>query len=92
MSFFHANDTGAITNRFSQDMLLIDTELPHSLINLGSTTFVVFEQAIIIAVASPYLAISFPGVLGIFYIVQKFYLRTSRQLRLMELEAKSPLD
>lgn len=41
--------------------------------------------------ASLYLAISYP-ILGILlYVVQRFYLRTSRQLRLLDLEMKSPL-
>lgn len=48
-------------------------------------------QMILIAVASPFAAISFP-VIGIsVYVIQKFYLHTSRQLRFLDLEAKSPL-
>ena len=42
-------------------------------------------------VASVYAAISFPFILTILYFVQMFYLRTSRQLRFLDLEAKSPL-
>ncbi|EDO02859.1 hypothetical protein SS1G_05336 [Sclerotinia sclerotiorum 1980 UF-70] len=53
--------------------------------------FMMIGQAIIIAVASPYLAISYPVLCAILYYIQKFYLRTSRQLRLLELDAKSPL-
>lgn len=41
--------------------------------------------------SSPYLAISYPFLGALLYIVQWFYLRTSRQLRLLDLEAKSPL-
>lgn len=37
-----------------------------------------------------YIALVFPMLLLLFYYVQNFYLRTSRQLRLMDLEAKSP--
>lgn len=48
-------------------------------------------QMAIIAVASPYAAISFPVVGVSVYFVQKFYLRTSRQLRFLDLETKSPL-
>ena len=48
-------------------------------------------QMVLIGVASVYAAISFPIVLGALYFIQKFYLRTSRQLRLLDLEAKSPL-
>ena len=46
---------------------------------------------ILIALASPFAAISIPPLLLTLYLVQKFYLRTSRQLRHLDLEAKSPL-
>ena len=46
---------------------------------------------ILIGIASKYAAISFPVVLGALYFVQKVYLRTSRQLRFLDLEAKAPL-
>lgn len=42
-------------------------------------------------IASKYAAISFPFVLLIVYGIQKVYLRTSRQLRFLDLEAKAPL-
>jgi hypothetical protein len=41
--------------------------------------------------SSLYLAISYPPLAALLYVVQRFYLRTSRQLRLLDLEAKSPL-
>jgi ATP-binding cassette subfamily C (CFTR/MRP) protein 1 len=46
---------------------------------------------ILIGVASAYAAIAFPILLTALFFIQKFYLRTSRQLRLLDLEAKSPL-
>jgi ATP-binding cassette subfamily C (CFTR/MRP) protein 1 len=46
---------------------------------------------ILIGVASVYAAAAFPVVLISLYFIQKIYLRTSRQLRLLDLEAKSPL-
>jgi ABC-type multidrug transport system fused ATPase/permease subunit len=45
----------------------------------------------LIGASSPYAAISFPIVGASLFMVQKFYLRTSRQLRFLDLEAKSPL-
>lgn len=33
LSFFTSTDTGAVTNLFSQDLNLIDTELPNSFLN-----------------------------------------------------------
>ena len=41
--------------------------------------------------SSPYLGISYPILVALLYIVQRFYLRTSRQLRLLDLETQSPL-
>jgi ATP-binding cassette subfamily C (CFTR/MRP) protein 1 len=46
---------------------------------------------VLIGVASSYAAIAFPVLLVAVFLIQKFYLRTSRQLRLLDLEAKSPL-
>lgn len=40
---------------------------------------------------SGYLGIIIPVLLAVLYLVQMFYLRTSRQMRLLDLEAKSPL-
>jgi ABC-type multidrug transport system fused ATPase/permease subunit len=45
----------------------------------------------LIGVGSIYAAISFPIILAALYLIQKVYLRTSRQLRLMDLETKAPL-
>ena len=41
--------------------------------------------------SSAYLAIAYPFLGAILYVVGRFYLRTSRQLRFLDLEAKSPL-
>lgn len=91
LRFFTATDQGIITNLFSQDLNLIDNELPNALLNTIYTVFVAIGQAAVIASSSPYLAISYPFLICILYGIQKFYLRTSRQLRLLDLEAKSPL-
>jgi len=48
-------------------------------------------QMALIGVSSGYSAISFPFILAAIYLIQKMYLRTSRQLRFLDLEAKSPL-
>ena len=45
----------------------------------------------IIAVFAKYLGIAIPFVAVFIYVIQKFYLRTSRQLRHLDIEAKAPL-
>jgi len=91
MSFFSVTDTGVTINRFSQDLMLIDMELPVAALNTFATFVLVIAQMILIGIASIYAAIAFPIVLIALFFIQKCYLRTSRQLRLLDLESKSPL-
>ncbi|KAJ5903786.1 hypothetical protein N7504_006169, partial [Penicillium tannophilum] len=91
LRFFSQTDTGIITNLFSQDMTLLDGELPQALINTSVEIWIVIGSAAVVASSSAYIAIAYPFLLSILYGVQRFYLRTSRQLRLLDLEAKSPL-
>ncbi|RAH55406.1 ABC multidrug transporter [Aspergillus piperis CBS 112811] len=91
LQFFTNTDTGIVTNLFSQDLNLIDTELPEATLNTIVCVFEAIGQAAVMLTSSLYLAISYPFLAALLYVVQKFYLRTSRQLRLLDLEAKSPL-
>ncbi|KAF5510100.1 ABC transporter FUM19 [Colletotrichum siamense] len=91
LRFYSGTDTGVITNLFSQDMTLIDGELPQALINTSLQTWIGLGTAAVVATSSPYIIIAYPFIVGLLYSIQRFYLRTSRQLRLIDLEAKSPL-
>ncbi|KAL2132691.1 hypothetical protein VTI74DRAFT_3471 [Chaetomium olivicolor] len=91
MSFFVNTDSGVTLNRFSQDLQLIDMELPTAALNTFATFVLCLAQMALIGYGSVYAAISFPIVLLSLYLIQKVYLRTSRQLRLMDLETKAPL-
>lgn len=91
LRFFTTTDTGVVTNYFSQDLNLIDTILPISMINLSLDLTSVVGMAAVLASSSPWLSLSYPALLGVLWLIQKFYLRTSRQMRLLDLEAKSPL-
>ncbi|PYH42243.1 multidrug resistance-associated protein [Aspergillus saccharolyticus JOP 1030-1] len=88
---FQGMDTGDIVNRFSQDMELIDEELPVHLINFsaGATDCVV--KLVIICVIGRYFAISIPLLLITLYLLQSFYLPASRQLRHLVIQAKAPI-
>ncbi|KAB8238859.1 putative ABC multidrug transporter [Aspergillus alliaceus] len=91
MLYFSKTDSGAILNRFSQDLQLIDMELPVAAINAFVTFVLCICQMVFMGLASKYAAISFPAVILAVYFIQKVYLRTSRQLRFLDLEAKAPL-
>ncbi|KAF2725176.1 P-loop containing nucleoside triphosphate hydrolase protein [Polychaeton citri CBS 116435] len=79
------------TLKFSQDLELIDMDLPTTMINYSSTAISCLTKVIIIAVFSKYLSIAVPFMAVILYFLQRFYLQTSRQLRLLGIEAKAPL-
>ncbi|KAK7956876.1 uncharacterized protein PG986_006098 [Apiospora aurea] len=91
LSLFTTEDTGSITTKFSQDLGQLDHNLPMGMLVSISSLLVCIAQAVLIASATWYLAISFPVLIGVIYCLQKVFLRTSRQLRLMDLEEKAPI-
>ncbi|KAH8202021.1 hypothetical protein TruAng_003776 [Truncatella angustata] len=91
LGFFTSTDQGQIINLFSQDINLIDTELPTSILNVVACVFVAIGQAAVLVTTSPYIAISYPFLVALLWMIGRFYLRTSRQMRLLDLETKAPL-
>ncbi|KAK5988781.1 ABC transporter gloK [Cladobotryum mycophilum] len=90
-TFLTSTDTGTTVNRFSQDLELIDNDLPKS---LDSTVFQFMSaivSAILIFTGSGYVAAAIPLCIFCLGLIQYYYLRTSRQLRLLDIEAKAPL-
>ncbi|KXH32504.1 hypothetical protein CSIM01_13585 [Colletotrichum simmondsii] len=89
--FFTTTDSGVTLNRFSQDIALIDHRLPLSAWTAMYSFLTVLAETAIIATGSSYIAALIPPSFLALYLLQKYYLRTSRQLRHIDLEAKSPL-
>lgn len=89
--FFVQTDTGEIINRFSQDMSLLCLQLPFAFVDVTFNVGVCVVGAVLITLASKWSVAIFPGLISMLYILQKFYLRTSRQIRLLDIEAKAPL-
>ncbi|KAJ5001530.1 ABC transporter atnG [Colletotrichum sp. SAR 10_66] len=91
-SFFSEfSNNGEILNRFSEDMQLLDMDLPSNLLNYTSTGVTILAKVIILVVFSQYLGATLPFLCAILYFLQRFYLQTSRQVRLLGIEAKAPL-
>ncbi|KAH6692586.1 canalicular multispecific organic anion transporter 1, partial [Plectosphaerella plurivora] len=84
-------DVGAVTTLFAQDMTLVDGELPLALLNVLIGIFEVLVRTAVVTIASPWMALGYPLIGGVLWMVQRFYLRTSRQLRLLDLETKGPM-
>ncbi|KND90065.1 Multidrug resistance-associated protein 1 [Tolypocladium ophioglossoides CBS 100239] len=90
-SFFSRTETGSILNRFSQDMSLIETQLATGALVTITNVFSAAGEAALIATGSAYMAATIPLLIIAVYALQHVYLRTSRQLRLLDLETRSPL-
>ncbi|KAM5475676.1 hypothetical protein MauCBS54593_001368 [Microsporum audouinii] len=91
LSFFSNTDSGVLLNQFSQDIGLIDRVLPLCLIRVVVQLFIILSQTALIAMGSTYMSVLIPFCIITVYFLQRFYLRTSRQLRYLDLESRSPL-
>ncbi|KAM7217288.1 multidrug resistance-associated protein 1-like protein 5, partial [Rhypophila decipiens] len=91
LSFFVAKDTGMIVNLFTTDLNLIDLALPVSFIITSERLTSTVGEIILTCIASGYLALSIPILAVVLYLIQRIYLKTSRQLRTLDLELKAPL-
>jgi ABC-type multidrug transport system fused ATPase/permease subunit len=91
MNFFDTTPTGRILNRFSSDIYRVDEVIARTFnmlfVNTGRALFTIG----VIAASTPiFLALVIP--LGAVYIIyQKYYLRTSRELKRLDSVSRSPI-
>jgi ABC-type multidrug transport system fused ATPase/permease subunit len=90
-SYFATIDQGITLNRFNQDMQLIDSHLPLAVMNTTLFACICLVQVVVVSMAAKYMAVTIPFCLLLIYFIQRYYLKTSRQLRLLDIEAKAPL-
>ncbi|KGQ10238.1 Canalicular multispecific organic anion transporter 2 [Beauveria bassiana D1-5] len=91
LRFLSTTKTGTLLNRYSQDMTLLSRNLPAALLRtIHCGTNAMIQIGIVLAGAT-HLAVSLPIILIILFFIQRYYLRTSRQVRHLDLETKAPL-
>jgi len=91
MSFFDTNPKGRILNRFSADIDCVDQMIPFQLDDVLNCALEVIGIIFLIAYSSPiFLALMVPVSL-LYYVLQKFYISSSRQIRRLDSIHKSPL-
>lgn len=91
MSFFETTPLGRIINRFSNDIYRIDQLLARVFSQFFSNTVNVTLTLIVITYNTPpFILIIAP--LGVLYVMyQRYYLRTSRELKRLDSVSKSPI-
>ena len=91
LTWFSATDTGDLLNRFSQDMTLVDQQMPMAFFEMTISSLGTVATTALIASGAQYVGAVIPLCAACLYLLQMYYLRMSRQLRLLDLEAKTPL-
>lgn len=90
-SFVSHTDAGSLLNRFSQDVGLISQQLPLMLCTTLSMFWNVVLDIGILSSGAKYAAVLVLFFIGALYGIQHYYLRTSRQLRILDLETTAPM-
>lgn len=84
-------DTGSLINRFNSDLMFVDTLLPLDLFNTAAELFTATFQMILTAMVAYQALATLPALAIGIYLIQRVYLRTSKQLRHLDLEWKGHL-
>lgn len=91
MHFFESTPVGRLLNVFSKDVDSVDQQLPMSLDVWVKCFMAVLGMIFVISFNIPiFLLVILPLGL-VYYIVQRFYIRTSRQLKRIESVSRSPV-
>ncbi|KAF8146938.1 P-loop containing nucleoside triphosphate hydrolase protein [Mycena galopus ATCC 62051] len=91
IGFFSTTHPGQIISRFSQDTNILDDSFPLRFYDFGYQLMGLIGSALLMIVSVPYLAVVVAIVVGIAYLVQKFYLSTAKTLRRLDLTRKTSL-
>ncbi|RKF55054.1 Metal resistance protein YCF1 [Golovinomyces cichoracearum] len=91
MSFFETTPAGRILNRFSSDIYRVDEVLARTFnmlfVNLAKSLFTL----IVISISTPaFISLIIPFA-GLYYWIQRYYLRTSRELKRLDSVSRSPI-
>ncbi|KAK9316859.1 P-loop containing nucleoside triphosphate hydrolase protein [Lipomyces starkeyi] len=91
MSFFDTTPLGRIINRFTADVNRVDEVLARVFTNFFTNTFKVLFSIFVISSANPAFILFVVPIAFLYIFYQKFYLRTSRELKRLESVSRSPI-
>ncbi|KAK0126799.1 hypothetical protein ONS95_008378 [Cadophora gregata] len=91
MSFFETTPAGRILNRFSSDIYRVDEVLARTFNMLFvNSARAIFTLAVISTTTPAFIALIIP-LAAVYYWVQRYYLRTSRELKRLDSVSRSPI-
>jgi ABC-type multidrug transport system fused ATPase/permease subunit len=90
-NFFQATPSGHIINRFSKDIDTIEKSLPEAFKSVVVCFFHVFFSITVIIGTTPLFCIAFIPIILVYFLIQQYFIPTSRRLKHLESESKSPI-
>lgn len=91
MMFFDTTPVGRILNRFSRDIETIDNVLPNLIRSFLTFLFNVVSTIGIISYSTPIFLVVVVPLIILYFLIQRFYIPTSRQLKRVEATTRSPI-
>ena len=91
MSFFDTTPQGRILNRFGKDVDVLDTTMPMILRGWITCLLAVIATFGLISYTTPIFLLPLIVIAVCYYIVQRIYVATSRELKRLESVSRSPI-
>ena len=91
MSFFDTTPLGRILNRFSKDIDMVDVTIPAQLRSIMSTLLTVAGTVVVICYTSPIFIVIVIPIGCVFWLIQRVYIKTARQVKRLESISRSPI-
>ena len=89
--FFDVTPVGRILNRFSKDTDDVDFLLSMSMSEFGNCIMQLLSTLIFLAVIQPILLAGIVPIMGIYYIMQKYYRRSFIEMQRLDAISRSPI-
>ncbi|XP_054833078.1 ATP-binding cassette sub-family C member 10 isoform X2 [Eublepharis macularius] len=91
MTFFDTTPTGRILNRFSSDLYCVDDSLPFILNIFLANVFGLLGMLVMITYGLPWIGLVLLPLVAVYYSIQRYYRRTSRELKRLYSLTLSPI-
>ena len=91
MSFFETTPSGRILNRFSSDIYRVDEVLARTFNMLFVNSARALYTLVLIAASTPVFVALILPLAAVYLYIQRYYLRTSRELKRLDSVSRSPI-
>ncbi|OAA71006.1 Vacuolar multidrug resistance efflux pump [Akanthomyces lecanii RCEF 1005] len=91
LTYLGVVNMGSVLTLFDQDAGMLSRQLPFYSMRTAYTVFSIIIKIHIILSGAAYFVAILPLIMFVLYRLQRFYFKTSRQLRELDVEAKTPL-